>query len=83
VEEGYYTSIVAQRVVEGDEPGAWGYNWAALSVGDMQRPGPPGWGLEEKLTTLLCKKKLRLRNLKKWKSDSLIHVERHKSGRNF
>lgn len=32
------------------EPGAWGYNWATLS------PGPPGWGLNTKLTTLLCAK---------------------------
>jgi hypothetical protein len=32
----------------------------------MQGPGPPGWMLEARLTTLRCKKLL-LRNPKKWK----------------
>jgi hypothetical protein len=31
------TSTVTLRVVEGDErePGAWGYNWATMSLGDI------------------------------------------------
>jgi hypothetical protein len=29
-------------------------HWGSL----IQGPGPPGWGLDARLTTLLCKKKL-------------------------
>jgi hypothetical protein len=37
VEAGWNNSIVSLRVVRGDEkaPSAWGYNWAALSLGDI------------------------------------------------
>jgi hypothetical protein len=40
------------------EPGAWGYNCATLSLGDIkiQTSGPPGWGLDTGLMTMLCKK---------------------------
>jgi hypothetical protein len=39
--------------------GAWGYNWATLTLGDIntERLGPLGWGLDARLTALLCKKK--------------------------
>jgi hypothetical protein len=41
------------------EPGAWGYNWATLSLGDkIKRPCPPGWGLDATLMTLPCKKNI-------------------------
>jgi hypothetical protein len=40
------------------EPGAWGYNWATLFLGDINTgSGPPGWWLDAKLTTLLFGKK--------------------------
>jgi hypothetical protein len=37
---------------------AWGYNWATLSLGDIntERPGPSGWGLDARLRALLYKK---------------------------
>jgi hypothetical protein len=37
VEAVYNTSTVALRVAEGNEmdPGAWGHNWATLSLGDI------------------------------------------------
>jgi hypothetical protein len=47
VEEGLNTSTVAFRVVGGDkeETSGWGYNWATLFLGDINRgPGPPRWG---------------------------------------
>jgi len=41
------------RQVKGDDPDEKGY------------PGPPGWGLDMRLTTSPCKKKILLRNLKR------------------
>jgi hypothetical protein len=37
MQEGLNTSALAPRVVEGDEKerGAWGYDWATLSLGDI------------------------------------------------
>jgi hypothetical protein len=36
----------------------WGYNWPSCHWRtQIQRPGPPGSGLDVKLMTLLCKKK--------------------------
>jgi hypothetical protein len=48
------------RAVEGDgkEPRAWGCNWATVTGGQIQGPGPPGCGLDARLTTLLCKKNI-------------------------
>jgi hypothetical protein len=39
------------------EPGAWVYNWGTLSLDDIntERPGPLGWGLDARLTTLLLR----------------------------
>jgi hypothetical protein len=49
-----------------------GITWPHCHWGTyIQRPGPPGWGLDARLTTLLCKKLLP-RNPKKWKPDGLI-----------
>ena len=42
------------RQVKGDDPDNKGY------------PGPLGWGLGMRLTTSPCKKKILLRNLKRW-----------------
>jgi hypothetical protein len=37
------------------EPGAWVYNWATLSLDDINiGPCPPRWGLDAKLRTVLC-----------------------------
>jgi hypothetical protein len=49
VEVGYKTPTVALQVVEGDER-AWGHNCIIVS------PVSPGWGVDERLKTLLCKK---------------------------
>jgi hypothetical protein len=35
-----------------------------VSRGQIQGPGPPGWGLDARLKTLFCKKKLSFRNPK-------------------
>jgi hypothetical protein len=53
------------------EAGAWGYNCVTPSLGD---------GLDARLTTLLCKKKILLRNPKNWNPDDLIHDGIAKSG---
>jgi hypothetical protein len=38
-------------------PSAWGYSWATLSPGVInKRPSPPGWGLVVGLTIQLRKK---------------------------
>jgi hypothetical protein len=58
VEVGYNTSTVALRVAEGDEkePGAWKYNWATLSLGNINTgTWPSRFGLDARLMTLLCK----------------------------
>jgi hypothetical protein len=41
------------------EPGAWGYNWATLALGDINThgPGPQGWEFDARLTTFVCKTK--------------------------
>jgi hypothetical protein len=39
--------------------GAWGYNWATQSPGDINwRPGPPGWGLERRASNPVSIKNL-------------------------
>jgi hypothetical protein len=40
--------------------GAWGYNWATQSPGDIYiwRPGPPGWGLEHRASNPVSVKNL-------------------------
>jgi hypothetical protein len=41
-----------------------------------ERCCPSGWGLDARLTTLLCKnKKILLRNPKKWKADGPIQAK--------
>jgi hypothetical protein len=35
---------------------AWSRNWTNLSLEDIEGPGLPGWRLDARLTTLLCKK---------------------------
>lgn len=38
------------------DPVPGGYYWATLSQGTyIQRPDPPGWGLDSRLTYLFCK----------------------------
>jgi hypothetical protein len=65
------------------EPGAWGYNWATLFLGDINtETSPPGLGLDARLMTLLCKK-ITVVKSKEVKSDGLIHNRIGKSGRIF
>jgi hypothetical protein len=56
-----WSSTIALRVLETDKKGTpYGegvYLGHLVSGGQMQRHGPPGWGLDATLTTLICKKK--------------------------
>jgi hypothetical protein len=55
------------------EPGTWditGYHWGTW----IQGSGPAGWGSDPRLTTLLSRERLLLRNPNKQKSDVVIHV---------
>jgi hypothetical protein len=62
VEAGYNTSTVALRVLEDDEKGTrcvgvqLGHPLTGVTY--TERPGPPGWGMDARLPTLLCKELL-------------------------
>jgi hypothetical protein len=65
VEAGWNTPTVALRDVEGDEKGIRSRGGRGVITGApchkgtyIQRSGPPGWGLDARLTTLLCKKNI-------------------------
>jgi hypothetical protein len=56
VEVGSNTSTVALRIVEGDEKGTRCWDTLLLGAYKYRNVVPQVWGLDARLTTLLCKK---------------------------
>jgi hypothetical protein len=69
----YYGTLIYTPKATEMEPGAWGYNWVTLSLGNINtETWSSRLGVGSRLTTSFCKKFL-LRNPKDWKPNGLTH----------